>query len=64
MNAQRPDPSNCDHLRVSIEAIEKPFSERTQSRLLRGNCQVCTGTVRRQMTAAEIKTGIPTTPWN
>lgn len=58
-----PTSAECDHLRVNIEAIEQPFSQESQSRLLRGDCQVCTGKVRREMTADEIKTGIAKTLW-
>lgn len=58
-----PSPADCDHLRVDIKAIERPWCPKLKLRVVRGHCRDCTGDVRRAINSDEIKTGIPQTLW-
>lgn len=50
-------PEGCDHLRVTINAIVRPFDPAKGFRVIGGNCQDCTRDVRRRVTRREIETG-------
>lgn len=47
--------TSCDHLRVRITRVIRPYSEERKSRFVGGHCEDCGSDVSREMTKTEIE---------
>lgn len=53
----------CDHLRVRITRVIRPYDDTRKSRFIGGHCEDCGFEVAREMSKAEIDNGKPETRW-